>query len=60
MTLRKLTLTLSLACLAALPLAAPARSCTLWAVAGQAAGGGALIAKNRDWVPDHVQVFKVI
>jgi hypothetical protein len=46
--------------LAALPLAAPARSCTLWAVAGQAAGGGALIAKNRDWVPDHVQVFKVI
>ena len=39
-----------------------ARACTLWAAAGEAAvrGGGTLIAKNRDWAPDHRQVLRTV
>jgi isopenicillin-N N-acyltransferase like protein len=34
----------------------PSEACTLWGAVGDAvAGGGALVAKNRDWVPDHRQ-----
>ncbi len=40
----------------------PSAACTLWGAAGDAAaGGGTLVAKNRDWIPDHRQelvVFK--
>lgn len=36
-------------------------ACTLWGAAGGAvAGGGTLIAKNRDWVPDHRQELRVV
>ena len=35
-----------------------AQACTLWAAAGPDAGEGTLLSKNRDWVPDHVQVLK--
>ncbi|MBK1682538.1 carcinine hydrolase/isopenicillin-N N-acyltransferase family protein [Rhodoferax fermentans] len=35
-------------------------ACTLWAVAGTQAGGGTLISKNRDWVPDHWQYLKKV
>ncbi len=35
-------------------------ACTLWAAAGDAAGGGAIIAKNRDWYPNHRQVLKTV
>jgi hypothetical protein len=32
--------------------------CTLWFAAGdRVEGGGTLIAKNRDWVPNHLQVL---
>jgi isopenicillin-N N-acyltransferase like protein len=42
-------------------LAAPAalNACTLWGAAGADAGGGTVIAKNRDWKPDHVQVLEL-
>jgi hypothetical protein len=33
--------------------------CTLWGAAGETAGGGTLISKNRDWKPDHTQVLKM-
>jgi hypothetical protein len=34
----------------------PSAACTLWGAAGAAAaGGGTLVAKNRDWAPDHRQ-----
>lgn len=37
--------------------AATAPACTLWAAAGErAAGGGAMIAKNRDWTPEADEV----
>lgn len=36
-------------------------ACTLWGAAGEAvAGGGALVAKNRDWAPDHRQELRVV
>lgn len=35
-------------------------ACTLWAVAGPEANGGTLLAKNRDWRPDHTQTLKRI
>jgi len=36
-------------------------ACTLWAATGSSsAGGGTLIAKNRDWIPDHTQELKVV
>jgi hypothetical protein len=38
-----------------------ARACTLFAAAGEAVeGGGALIGKNRDWLPDHRQQLIVL
>lgn len=39
----------------------PANACTLWAATGsRVEGGGTLIAKNRDWVPDHIQELRLI
>ncbi len=41
----------------------PARSqaCTLFAAAGdKVQGGGVLIAKNRDWRPDHIQSLRLV
>ena len=40
----------------------PARlgACTLWAAVGEAAGGGTLLSKNRDWKPDHRQSLKLV
>jgi isopenicillin-N N-acyltransferase like protein len=52
--------TLFLAFLAVLAAASPAPACTLWAAVGGSAGGGALIAKNRDWAPDHVQELRLV
>jgi len=38
-----------------------AEACTLWAANGNAVeGGGSLIVKNRDWLPDHRQDVKLI
>jgi hypothetical protein len=40
---------------------APVFACTLWAAAGEACqGGGTLIAKNRDWIPDQTQELRII
>ena len=41
-----------LACFCLACLAGPAQACTLWSAAGDAAGGGTLLAKNRDFSPD--------
>jgi hypothetical protein len=39
----------------------PAEACTLWGAGGSSvAGGGTLIAKNRDWAPDHRQELAVL
>ena len=39
----------------------PAQACTLWAANGNTVeGGGSLIVKNRDWLPDHQQKVKLI
>jgi hypothetical protein len=35
-------------------------ACTLWALAGRPAGGGTLIAKNRDWTPTQEQTLAMI
>lgn len=36
-------------------------ACTLWGAAGTAVdGGGVLIAKNRDWTPDHRQQLNIV
>lgn len=36
-------------------------ACTTWAVAGQsAASSGTIVAKNRDWVPDHITDIRLI
>lgn len=49
----------SLAALLSLASAAPAAACTLWAAAGpDAAGGGTLLSKNRDWLPDQQQTMQ--
>jgi isopenicillin-N N-acyltransferase-like protein len=35
-------------------------ACTLWSAAGESVvDGGTLIAKNRDWLPDHQQQFEL-
>jgi isopenicillin-N N-acyltransferase like protein len=35
--------------------------CTLWGVAGdKSESGGIIIAKNRDWAPDHTQKIKIV
>lgn len=40
---------------------APCEACTLWGAAGTSVeGGGTLIAKNRDWAPDHSQELAVL
>jgi hypothetical protein len=39
--------------------AAHVAACTLWGDAGQDAGGGTIISKNRDWAPDHRQILKI-
>lgn len=46
----------------ALCLFSPAvHACTLWSAAGgRVAGGGTLIAKNRDWRPDHWQKLVLV
>lgn len=47
----------ALIALALVPFNAP--SCTLWGVAGdRASGSGTIVAKNRDWKPDHTQTTK--
>ena len=39
----------------------PSEACTLWGAAGDAVeGGGTLVAKNRDWAPDHRQELVVL
>lgn len=36
-------------------------ACTLWAAAGASVeGGGVLVAKNRDWAPDHRQELTIL
>lgn len=35
-------------------------ACTLWAAAGETAGGGTILAKNRDWYPNHRQILKQV
>jgi hypothetical protein len=41
--------------------AVPSEACTLWGAVGDAVeGGGALVAKNRDWAPDHRQELVVL
>ena len=48
-----------LVCLLVVASACDAKACTLWGVAGRKAAGGTIIAKNRDWEPDHMQVLKM-
>jgi len=39
----------------------PAYACTEWSAAGSwVEGGGSILAKNRDWVPDHNQTLKLV
>lgn len=39
----------------------PGYACTLWAAAGNSVvNGGTLIAKNRDWEPNHPQELKMV
>ena len=55
MTMRPAALLLAL--LLALP---GAEACTLWGAAGAASAEGTLLAKNRDWKPDHVQSVRLM
>ncbi|MBV8660410.1 MAG: hypothetical protein JO142_21535 [Burkholderiales bacterium] len=49
------------AILIALALAWPtAEACTLWGAAGAASAEGTLLAKNRDWKPDHIQSVRLV
>ncbi|MBM5572689.1 MULTISPECIES: carcinine hydrolase/isopenicillin-N N-acyltransferase family protein [Deefgea] len=42
-------------------LSVPASACTLWGAAGDVvAGSGTLLAKNRDWRPDHSQSVRLV
>jgi len=42
-------------------IAGVAVGCTLWGAAGnRVRDGGVLVAKNRDWSPDHVQYLKMV
>ncbi|MBV8658834.1 MAG: hypothetical protein JO142_13500 [Burkholderiales bacterium] len=41
-------------------IAAPLFACTLWGATGSASAGGTLLAKNRDWMPDHVQSVRMV
>ena len=40
--------------------ASQAGACTLWGAAGPASSEGTLLAKNRDWLPDHVQSVRLV
>jgi hypothetical protein len=41
--------------------AAPARACTLWAANGSVVkGGGSMIVKNRDWIPNQIETLKLV
>jgi isopenicillin-N N-acyltransferase-like protein len=53
---------IALGALVGMALWAPATfACTLWGAAGTAVdGGGTLVAKNRDWAPDHRQILKKV
>ena len=43
------------------PISQSSEACTLWGATGRAVeGGGTLIAKNRDWTPDHRQELTVM
>jgi isopenicillin-N N-acyltransferase-like protein len=41
-------------------LSARLEACTLWGAAGDPSSGGTIVAKNRDWKPDHQQVLRWI
>lgn len=45
---------------AALVANTPLPACTLWAAAGEAAAGGTILCKNRDWKPDHTQELRLV
>lgn len=52
---------LSVLCIAMLLAVPGAEACTLWAAAGETVkNGGTIIAKNRDWAPNHTQVLRKI
>lgn len=38
----------------------PVAACTLWGSAGTASMEGSLLAKNRDWKPDHAQSLRLL
>lgn len=46
--------------LAILALGFPATACTLWGAAEPTSAEGTLLAKNRDWRPDHLQSVRLI
>ena len=50
--LSRSVLTIILGCALAAGIAESPKACTLWSASGQAAGGGTLLAKNRDYSPD--------
>jgi isopenicillin-N N-acyltransferase-like protein len=49
-----------LAALSIMLLGLPAAACTLWGAAGSASADGTLLAKNRDWLPDHLQSVRLM
>ncbi len=54
-------ITLGLFFFCTLSFASHVEACTLWAATGQSVdGNGTLIAKNRDWTPDHGQELLVL
>jgi len=50
---------IKLVALAVLALGLPATACTLWGAANPTGSEGTLLAKNRDWRPDHVQSVRL-
>ena len=54
-------LAITLICIVFAMISSRALACTLWGASGDAvAGGGSLIVKNRDWVPDHYQELRLV
>lgn len=50
-----------LLCVCLLGCGLPADACTLWSASGSTVeGGGTLIAKNRDWIPNHYQELRMV
>ncbi|UTH73690.1 carcinine hydrolase/isopenicillin-N N-acyltransferase family protein [Chromobacterium sp. IIBBL 290-4] len=43
----------------AIVLSGAPQACTLWGASGDASEDGTLLAKNRDWRPDHVQSLRL-